>query len=93
MRHHITIALILSGILMSGCAGGGGSGTGYLFQLIFIVVPVIGIGFLLLKRSESANDSLYILEGQIKRLSAKLESLEEKVTELTEKDSKRRTKK
>ena len=94
MRHHVTIALILGGLLMSGCAGGSGNGPGYLFQLIFIVVPVIGIGFLLLKRSESANDSLYILEGQIKRLSAKLESLEEKVTELTTaKEPKRRTKK
>jgi hypothetical protein len=48
---------------------------------------------MLLKRTESTNDSLYILEGQIKRLSSKLENLEEKVTELTEKENKSKTKK
>jgi len=48
---------------------------------------------MLLRRTESTNDSLYILEGQLKRLSSKLENLEEKVTELTEKENKARTKK
>lgn len=73
-------ALLFIGLNVTGCAGGG-SGPGYLFQLIFIVVPLVGLGFLLLKRTESANDSLYILEGQIKRLSAKIDSIEEKLGE------------
>ncbi len=86
------IGIILSSLMLSGCAGGG-SGPGYLFQIIFIVLPLVGLGLLLLKRSESTNDSLYILEGQLKRLSAKLDSLEEKVSELTQKGTKPRTKK
>ena len=87
--------LILSAILYAGLFLGGCSenGPGYLFQLIFIVVPLIGLGVMLLKRSESTNDTLYILEGQIKRLTAKLENLEEKVTELTEKENKAKNKK
>lgn len=84
------ITFIYAGLFLSGCSE---SGPGYLFQIIFIVAPLIGLGILLLKRSDSTNDSLYILEGQIKRLSAKLDNLEEKVSELTEKGSKSRTKK
>ena len=76
----LATAILFIGLNISGCAGGG-SGPGYLFQLIFIVVPLVGLGILLLKRTESANDSLYILEGQIKRLSAKIDSIEEKLDE------------
>ena len=76
----LATAFLFIGLNITGCAGGG-SGPGYLFRLIFIVVPLVGLGLLLLKRTESANDSLYILEGQIKRLSAKIESIEEKLDE------------
>jgi len=86
------IAILGAAILLSGCAGGG-SGPGYLFQIIFIVLPVAGLGLLLLRKSESTNDSLYILEGQLKRLSAKLDVLEQKVSELTQKETKTRSKK
>lgn len=86
-------AILLSTLLLSGCAGGSGSGPGYLFQIIFIVIPVIGLGILLLKKSDSTNDSLYILEGQLKRLSAKLDALEQKVSDMTDKGPKSRTKK
>jgi len=86
----ILSAIIYSGLFLGGCSD---SGPGYLFQLIFIVAPLVGLGVMLLKRTESTNDSLYILEGQIKRLSSKLENLEEKVTELTEKENKARGKK
>jgi len=88
----LAIAIIFIGLNISGCAGGG-SGPGYLFQLIFIVAPLVGLGILLLKRTESANDSLYILEGQIKRLSAKIDSIEEKLAESSTKTTKRTTKK
>jgi outer membrane murein-binding lipoprotein Lpp len=91
MRQALTLsAIIYSGLFLSGCSQ---NGPGYLFQLIFIVAPLVGLGVMLLKRTESTNDSLYILEGQIKRLSSKLENLEEKVTELTEKENKAKTKK
>jgi outer membrane murein-binding lipoprotein Lpp len=86
----ILSAIIYTGLFLGGCSD---SGPGYLFQLIFIVAPLVGLGVMLLKRTESTNDSLYILEGQIKRLSSKLENLEEKVSELTEKESKARNKK
>lgn len=86
----ILSAIIYTGLFLSGCSDGG---PGYLFQLIFIVAPMIGLGVMLLKRTESANDSLYILEGQIKRLSSRLENLEEKVSELTDKENKTRNKK
>lgn len=76
----LAAAILLIGLNVTGCAGGG-TGPGYLFQLIFIVVPLVGLGVLLLKRTESANDSLYILEGQIKRLSAKIDSIEAKLSE------------
>ena len=91
MRTGTLIAvLIFSGLFLTGCDGGE---PGYLFQLIFIVGPMIGFGILLLKRSDATNDSLYILEGQVKRLSARLDSLEEKITELLEKENKGKTKK
>jgi len=88
----LVIAILLIGLNMASCSGGG-SGPGYLFQLIFIVAPLIGLGLLLLKRSESANDSLHILEGQIKRLSSKIDSIEEKLADSIPKTTKRTTKK
>jgi hypothetical protein len=88
----LAIAIIFIGLNITGCAGGG-SGPGYLFQLIFIVAPLVGLGILLLKRSESANDSLYILEGQIKRLSSKIDSIEEKLANNTPQTTKKTPKK
>ena len=94
MRNAIlAIAIILIGFNVTSCAGGSGGGPGYLFQLIFIVVPLVGLGILLLKRTETANDSLYILEGQIKRLSAKIDAIEEKLSDSKPKTTKRTTKK
>ena len=86
----LATALLFIGFNITSCAGGG-SGPGYLFQLIFIVIPLVGLGFLLLKRTESANDSLYILEGQIKRLSAKIDSIEEKLSESKKPSSTKKT--
>jgi len=88
----LAIAIIFIGLNITGCAGGG-SGPGYLFQLIFIVAPLVGLGILLLKRTESTNDSLYILEGQIKRLFAKIDSIEEKLAESSTQTTKKTTKK
>lgn len=91
MRKALTVsAIIYTGLFLSSCSE---YGPGYLFQLIFIVAPLVALGVMLLKRTESTNDSLYILEGQIKRLSSRLENLEEKLTELTDKENKSKTKK
>ena len=89
----VAITIILISFNVTSCAGGSGGGPGYLFQLIFIVAPLVGLGILLLKRTESANDSLYILEGQIKRLSAKIDAIEEKLSDSKPKTTKRSTKK
>lgn len=91
MRKALTVsAIIYTGLFLSGCSE---YGPGYLFQLIFIVAPLVVLGVMLLKRTESTNDSLYILEGQIKRLSSRLENLEARVTELADKENKSKTKK
>jgi len=91
MRRVLTLyAILYTGMFLSGCSQ---YGPGYLFQLIFIVAPLVALGVMLLKRTDSTNDSLYILEGQIKRLSSRLENLEAKVTELADKENKSKVKK
>jgi hypothetical protein len=37
------------------------------------------IGVLIIKRLEGLHDSIFTIEGQIKRLSGKLDSLDEKI--------------
>lgn len=75
--------------LLYSCSGSG-SGPGYLFQIILIVVPLFIIGHYLHKKIESANESLYVIEGQLRKLTTRIEELEEK---LNEKTSAKRTKK
>jgi uncharacterized membrane-anchored protein YitT (DUF2179 family) len=78
-------ALLPLALILNSCAGGA-HGAGYWFHFIFIVIPLIVIGFLLLKKSETISDSLYTIEGQLKRLSSRLDNLEEKVKKLTEEE-------
>lgn len=75
----ITIVLVP---LLYSCSGSG-SGPGYLFQLILIVVPIFIIGHYLHKKIESANESLYVIEAQLRKLTARIEALEEKLNEKT----------
>lgn len=70
----ITFFTIVS---LTGCSGNSSS-PGYLFQIILIVVPLFIIGHYLHKKIESVNESLYVIESQLKRLVAKIETLEEK---------------
>lgn len=70
--------IILTAPFLSGCSGSGNS-PGYLFQLILIVVPLFIIGHYLHKKIESANESLYVIESQLKKLAGKIEALEEKM--------------
>ena len=85
----LLIILFSTSLFLSGCAGSGNT-PGYLFQIILIVVPLFIIGHYLHKKIESANESLYVIEGQLKKLTARIEALEEK---LTEKAPAKRTKK
>ena len=78
--------LILS---MQSCAGNGSS-PGYIFEIIFIIVPLLIIGHYLYKRIEAANESLYVIEGQLKRLTSKLEEIEQ---QLSKRANGRKTKK
>ena len=89
----INIALvssILITLMFSSCAGSGDS-PGYLFEIIFIIVPLLIIGHYLYKKIETANESLYVIEGQLKKITSKLEELEEKLGKKS--DTVKRTKK
>ena len=85
-RFLTTILLLL---FIQSCAGSGNS-PGYLFEIIFIVVPLLIIGHYLYKKIETANESLYVIEGQLKRLASKIEELEQ---QLVKKPDGRKTKK
>ncbi len=90
-RNTILVMLVASTLMLGGCAGGGG-GAGYWFHILFVIIPMVAIGVYLLKRTEAMNDSLYILEGQLKRLSSKIDSIEEKVAKNQKPEPKKRTK-
>ncbi len=77
------ILIMLTAPLMYSCQGSGNS-PGYLFQIILIVVPLFIIGHYLHKKIESANESLYVIEGLLKKLSNRIETLEEKLAGKTE---------
>ena len=68
--------------VLSGCAGNP-QGAGYWFHIIFILLPLIVIGVLLLRRIESLHDSVFTMEGQLKRLSGKLDNIDEKIKQPT----------
>lgn len=83
-------SLILITLSLGSCSGSGNS-PGYLFEIIFIIIPLLIIGHYLYKKIETANESLYVIEGQLKRITSKLEELEEKLGKNP--DSAKRTKK
>jgi len=84
------IAIVTVPLLYS-CSGSSSyNGPGYLFQIILIVVPLFIIGHFLHKKIESANESLYVIEAQLRKLTIRIEELEEK---LNAKTSAKRTKK
>ena len=66
-------------ILFLGSCSGSGKSPGYLFEIIFIIIPLLLIGHYLYKKIETANESLYVIEGQLKKITSKLEELEEKL--------------
>lgn len=83
----LNFALLPLALILSSCAGRSG-GAGSWFHIIFILIPIIAFGVFILKKCESINDSLFIIEGQLKRLSARLDSIDEKVVKPTTKKNK-----
>jgi hypothetical protein len=81
---HITKAIKHLSVvfLLSGCSGNP-QGAGYWFHILFILLPLIIIGVLLLRRIESLHDSVFTIEGQLKRLSGKLDNIDEKIKQPT----------
>lgn len=67
--------LTTTALVISGCSGGSGN-PGYFFQILFIILPLILIGHYLHKKLQNTNESLYIIEGQLKRIITKLEKIE-----------------
>lgn len=86
------VLIILLVPILTSCAGRDNT-PGYIFEIIFIVIPILIIGHYLHKNIETANESLYIVEGQIKRLLTKLEKLEKSIDKISESNSKKRTRK
>ncbi len=72
-------------LALSSCSGDQ-QGAGYWFHFVFVVIPLIIIGFIIYIKSEKISDSLFSIEGQVKKLSSRLENLEEKIKKLTEKE-------
>jgi len=79
----IALLIIIATVPLLYSCSGSGSGPGYLFQIILIVVPLFIIGHYLHKKIESANESLYVIEGQLRKLTTRIEALEEKLNEKT----------
>ncbi len=62
-------------LMLTGCAGGG-SGPGYWFQFILIVIPIFILGYLMINRFDNLNDSIFSLETKLNKLSERLDLLE-----------------
>ncbi len=92
MKFSNVLMIILLIPILTSCAGRDNT-PGYIFEIIFIVIPILIIGHYLHKKIETANESLYIVEGQIKRLLTKLEKIEESIDKTSEPKSKKRTRK
>ena len=74
----INLLIATSALMLTSCAGG--SNPGYLFHIIFIIAPIILIGHYLNKKLDSSSETLYVLEGQLKRIINKIEKLEEELS-------------
>lgn len=83
MRLSVLVSLLLANwlILLNGCAGGS-HGAGYWFHFIFIMIPLLVIGYLILKKTDAVNDSLNTIEEQMKKLTNRLDNLEERINRL-----------
>lgn len=87
------INLIIAGsaLMLTSCAGG--NNPGYLFHIIFIIAPIILIGHYLNKKLDSTSETLYVLEGQLKRIINKIEKIEEELSSNSRKSSRSGSKK
>lgn len=72
----INLLILIS--FMTGCSGNP-QGAGYWFHIIFILLPLILIGVFVIKRIETLHDSVFTIEGQLRRLSGKLDNIDEKI--------------
>jgi len=79
------VAILPLVLALNNCSGQS-EGAGYWFHLIFVVIPLVIIGFIIFIKSEKIIDSLFTIEGQLKKLANKVENLEEKLRKLTEKE-------
>jgi len=79
------VAILPLVLALNNCSGQS-EGAGYWFHLIFVVIPLVIIGFIIFIKSEKIIDSLFTIEGQLKKLAKKVENLEEKLRKLTEKE-------
>lgn len=65
---------IISALFLTSCSGG--EDPGYLFHIIFIIIPLILIGHYVYRKLEATAETLYVIEGQLKRIITRLDKLE-----------------
>jgi hypothetical protein len=85
MKSMKLIVIIVLLTLLNSCSGNSG-GAGYWFHFVFVIIPLVVIGTLILRKAESISDSLFVIEGQIKKALSKLENLEERLKKFEEKN-------
>ena len=73
----LILFLIISSLTLGSCSG---DSPGYLFIILFVVLPLGWFGYSLQKKVDENTDSLYIIEGQLKRLIEKVDELEDKIS-------------
>lgn len=77
MMNKKLLILLISLPFLTSCNGGE---PGYFFLLLFVVLPIVWFGYSLQKKVEENTDSLYIIEGQMKKLIDKIDELESKLS-------------
>ena len=73
----LILFLTISTLSLSSCNG---DSPGYFFIILFVIAPIIWFGYSLQKKVEENTDSLYVIEGQLKKLIDKVDELEEKIS-------------
>lgn len=69
------VLLTLTTATLTGCEGGG-TGPGYWFQFILIVIPLFILGYVVVKRLDGISDSIFNIESKLNQISDVLDKVE-----------------
>jgi len=76
MNLTLIITLCTLTIALSSCSGG--NGAGHWFHIVFVIIPLGFILYLLNKKIDDVSESLFKIEGQISKLTSKLDKNDKK---------------